>query len=101
MSEIDWSHLTFTEHMTEAAAVVGTCQVVLDFGEGARVAYEIQVLRHLKGGDGQPFFALGRRQDGDATYRPLGEGPTPEAALQDCLSRAGVHHRRLVKQAAD
>ena len=101
MSEIDWSRVTLTEHMTEAAAVVSTCQVVFDFGAEMRVVYEIQVLRHVKGGSGQPFFALGRRQDGDAAYRPLGEGPTPEAALQDCLARAGVHHRRLVKQAAD
>jgi DNA-binding beta-propeller fold protein YncE len=27
---MDWSRITFTEHMTEAAAVVGQCEVVID-----------------------------------------------------------------------
>ena len=29
---VDWRRVTLTEHMKEAAAVVGECQVVLDFG---------------------------------------------------------------------
>src|SRR5262249_45327818 len=56
-SSMDWTKIRLTEHMTEAAAVTATCQVVLDFGAGERAAYEVKVLRTLKGA-GEPFFAL-------------------------------------------
>jgi hypothetical protein len=90
---MDWHRVVFTEHMTEAAAVVGECQVVLDFSATARATYEIKVLRALKG-TGAPFFAIGRRQDADDAFRPVGDGDTPEAALQACLEHAGIHLRR-------
>ena len=48
MPPLDWSRVVFTEHMPEAAAVEGQCQVVLDFGPPERVCYEITVLRSLK-----------------------------------------------------
>ncbi len=101
MSGIDWSRVTLTEHMTEAAALIAACQVVFDFETDTPICYDIQVFRHVKGESAEPFFALGRQRDVESSYRPLGEGPTPEAALQDCLEQAGVYHRRHVKQAAD
>jgi hypothetical protein len=98
MPPLDWSRVTFTEHMPEAAAVEGQCQVVVDFGDPERACYEIVVLRALKGGDASPFVALGRNRDDAGGFRPVGEGRTAEEALQECLVQAGVYHRRRVKQ---
>ena len=94
---LDWSRVTFTEHMTEAAAVVGECEVVLDFGS-ERATYTVKVYRPLKGG-GQGFFAVGTNRGDPEGFRPVGDAATPEEALQACLNAAGVHHRRRVKQA--
>jgi len=96
---IDWSRVVFTEHMTEAAALVAECQVVLDFAPGARVQYEIKVYESLKGGGDERYFATGTSPEDPQGFRPLGSGATAEAALQACLNAAGVHHRRRVKQA--
>jgi hypothetical protein len=96
----DWSRIQFTEHMTEAAAVVAECQIVLDFGTVEHVTYEIKVYEALKGGGDERYFAVGRSGEAGA-FRPLGNGATAEAALQSCLYNAGVYHRRRVKQAAD
>lgn len=96
---MDWDRVTFTEHMTEAAAVVAECHVVLDFPPHERAAYEIKTYRVLKG-SAQPFFALGRNQHDPEGFRPLGEGETAEAALQACLESAGIHHRRRARQAS-
>ena len=97
MASLDWSRVTFTEHMTEAAAVVGECEVVLDFGI-ERATYAVRVYRPLKGG-GEGFFAVGTNRDDPQAFRPVGEATTPEDALQACLNAAGVYHRRRVKQA--
>jgi hypothetical protein len=94
---MDWSRVVFTEHMTEAAAVEAVCHVVFDFGAPEHAAYEITVLRVLKG-TGAPYFASGRDRDRPDAFRPFGEGDTPEAALQACLESAGVHHRRHERQ---
>jgi len=95
---IDWRRIRLTEHMTEAAAVVAACQVVLDFEGQEHTVYDVQVLETLKGGGPERYFALGtNRADPDA-FHPLGGGATPEEALQQCLDNAGVHHRRRVKQ---
>ena len=96
---LDWSRITFTEHMTEAAAVVGECQVVIDFSPSERAAYEIKVYESLRGGGGERYFAVGLNRDDSQGFRPVGTGATPEEALQACLSSAGVYHRRRVKQA--
>jgi len=100
VSGFDWSRIRFTEHMIEAAAVVAACQVVLDFGSGTPVTYEITVFDALKGGGEARYFALGTSREAQA-FRPVGSGESPEAALQDCLNNAGVHHRRLLKQARE
>jgi len=99
MAPIDWARVTFTEHMTEAAAVVGECHVVLDFPPSERATYAIKVYAALKGEGAEPYFALGTNPDDPSGYRPVGGGNTPEEALQACLANAGVHHRRRVKQA--
>ena len=96
----DWSRIRFTEHMTEAAAVVAGCQVVLDFGTGEHVTYEITVYDALKGGGDERYFAVGTSGP-EGAFRPVGSGATAEDALQSCLNNAGVYHRRLVKQAGD
>jgi len=99
MAEFDWGRVTFTEHMTEAAAVVAECHVVLDFGS-ERAAYEVKVYRPLKGPDTR-YFAVGTNRETPGTFRPIGDGDTPEAALQICLDNAGVYHRRRVKQVGE
>src|SRR5207247_2453194 len=79
---LDWSRITFTEHMTEAAAVVGECQVVIDFTPSERAAYEIKVYQSLKGGDADRYFAVGAHDDDPHGFRPVGTAATPAAALQ-------------------
>ena len=96
---IDWSRVQFTEHMTEAAALVAECQVVLDFGPPEQAEYEIKVYASLKAASPDPYFAIGIRRDDPAGFRPVGSAATPEDALQACLNAAGVYHRRRVKQA--
>ena len=99
--KVDWRRLTLTEHMTEAAAVVGECQVVLDFGLDARFAYEIKVYETLKDAGNEPYFAIGRSDADPEGYRPFGSAATPEAAVDACLAAAGIHHRRHVKQSRE
>jgi len=95
---LDWRRIRFTEHMTEAAAVVAECQVVFDFDGQEHTVYDVQVLEALKGGGSGRYFALATNRDDPGAFRPLGSGDTPEEALQECLDAAGVHHRRRVKQ---
>jgi hypothetical protein len=102
VAPFDWSRVRFTEHMTEAAAVVAECRVVLDFARGEPVTYEVKVFDDLKRTGDTRYFAVGASDDAAAGgYRPVGAGETPEEALQECLNRAGVHLRRLVKQGDD
>jgi len=96
---LDWSRIAFTEHMTEAAAVVGECLVVLDFTPTERAAYEIRVYESLKGAGAERYFAVGVNREDPGGFRPMGAAGTPEEALQSCLGNAGVYHRRRVKQA--
>jgi hypothetical protein len=96
---LDWTRIRFTEHMTEAAALVGACRVVLEFTPAERASYDIQVYESLKGAPGDRFFAIGTNPDDPEGFRPSGAAATPEEALQTCLNQAGVHHRRRVKQA--
>jgi hypothetical protein len=95
---MDWRRIVFTEHMTEAAALVGECQVVFDFGS-ERASYEIRIYEGLKGGGAEPYFAVGRNRDEAAAFQPVASADSPEEALQRCLAAAGVYHRRRVKQA--
>lgn len=95
---MDWRRITFTDHMTEAAALMGECVVVLDFGT-ERATYEIKVYEALKGGGADRFFALGTNRDDPQGYRPVAGAATAEEAMQGCLNAAGVYHRRRVKQA--
>ena len=95
---MNWSRVVFTQHMTEAAALEATCDVVFDFGPDEQATYRIEVFRVLKG-SGAPYFATGEsRADPATVFRPFGEGDTPEDALQACLESAGVHHRRHERQ---
>jgi hypothetical protein len=94
---LDWRRIVFTEHMVEAAAVVAECHVAFDFEGDESVSYEIKVYRTLKG-DGDAYFAVGTNRDDRGGFRPVGGGGSAEDALSACLTNAGVHHRRLVKQ---
>lgn len=98
MPSFDWDRIGFTAHMVEAAAVVAECQVAFDFEGREQVVYEVKVFRTLKGTSGHPFFAVATDRGDPAAYRPLGEGNSPEAALEACLAAAGIHHRRRVRQ---
>ena len=93
----NWQRIVLTEHMVEAAAVVAECHVAFDFEGDETVAYEIKVYRTLKG-DGDPYFAVGVNREDASGFRPVGAGESAEDALNACLAKAGVHHRRLVKQ---
>jgi hypothetical protein len=97
---MNWERVTFTEHMTEAAALEGACEVVLTFPPAAPAVYEIGVYRVLKGGAGEPYFARGRNRHDPEGFQPLGDGASAEEALQACLESAGVHHRRRARQSS-
>lgn len=97
---LDWSRIVFTEHMTEAGALVAECQMVIDFAPVERAAYEVKVYESLKGAAAEErYFAVGTNRDDPEGFRPLGTAASPEEALQGCLNSAGVYHRRRVKQA--
>jgi len=97
---LDWSRIAFTEHMTEAAALVAECQVVIDFAPVECAPYEVKIYESLKGAaPDERYFAIGTNRDDPTGFRPVGTGATPEDALQRCLNGAGVYHRRRVKQA--
>jgi len=95
---IDWSKIVFTEHVTEAAIVIGQTQVVIDFG-AERASYDILVYEAVKGGGDDRYFAVGTNRDDAGGYRPTAAAATAEEAVQRCLSDAGIFHRRRVKQA--
>ena len=95
---VDWSRVRFTQHMTEAAVVVGECHVALDFDGEEQAAYEVKVLRPLKGASDAAFFAIATNRAAPDGFRPVGEGATPEEAVEACLAAAGVHHRRRQRQ---
>lgn len=95
---MDWGRVRFTEHMVEAAEVVGACQVAFDFEGREQACYEVQVLRVLRGAPAAPFLAIATNRADPGAFRPVGEGDTPEAAAEACLREAGVYHRRRVRQ---
>ena len=95
---MDWRRIVFTEHMTEAAALIAECQVVLDFGS-ERASYEVKIYEALKGGGAEPSFAVGRNREDAGGFQPVASADSAEEALQRCLAAAGVYHRRRVKQA--
>ena len=94
---MDWRRVTFTTHMTEAAAVVGEATVVLCFEPDPPVTFEVTVFEVLKGA-GAPYFATGRDPARPDDFRAFGDGDSPEAAVQTCLEDAGVHLRRRQRQ---
>ena len=98
---LDWTRIRLTEHMTEAAAVVAECQVVLDFEGREQACYELKVYQAVRGGGEEPYFAIGVSRAEPDGFRPFGGGTTPEAALERCLADAGVHHRRRLKHRGD
>jgi hypothetical protein len=84
MLSFDRSRVRFTEHMTEAAAVVAECHVVLDFGPAERAVCEIKVFATLEaGGAEDPYFAIGANPDDLQGFAPWGGGPTPGRSRAD------------------
>lgn len=96
---MDWSRVAFTEHVTEAAALIGECHIVLDFPPIERAAYEIKIFESRKGDAGGRYFAVGSNREDPVGFRPVASAATPEEALEGCLASAGIYHRRRVKQA--
>jgi hypothetical protein len=96
---MDWSRVRFTEHMVEAAEVVGECQVAFDFEGREQTCYEVKVLRMLRGASAAPYVAVAANRADPGGFRPVGEGDTGEAAVEACLREAGVYHRRRARQA--
>jgi hypothetical protein len=94
---MDWRRVTFTTHMTEAAAVVGEATVVFAFEPDPPVTFEVRVFQVLKG-TGAPYFATGRTSAVPDGFRAFGEGESPEDAVEACLADAGVHLRRRQRQ---
>lgn len=94
---MDWHRVQLTEHMVEAAEVVGECQVAFDFEGLEQACYEVKVLRPLRGGSAAPYVAVATNRADPGGFRPAGEGDTPEAAAEACLREAGVYHRRRLQ----
>jgi len=101
MAPFDWSRIDFTEHMTEAAVVLAECHVVFSVGAVEHATYEFQVCESIGAAGDERYFAVGRNRDDPTEYRPVDSGGTPEEALQACILKAAVYHRRQAKQADD
>lgn len=91
---MEWRDVPFTEHMVEAAAVVGEAEVVIQFTEAARGWFRVTVFQDLKAaGPDERYFARAVEKD-DPQIQALETGSTPEEAATLSLKEAGVSLRR-------
>lgn len=90
---MNWRDVTLTEHMIEAAEVVGEAEVVIEFSQTVRGWFRVTVFEDLKGDDGERYFARAVEKDG-RQIEALATGATPEAAATFCLREAGISLRR-------
>ena len=91
---MDWHGVLLTEHMVEAARVVGEAEVVIAFTETARGWFRVTVLEDLRAtGEVERYFARAQDRDDPLLIATAG-GSTPEQAATLCLREAGVSLRR-------
>jgi hypothetical protein len=91
---MDWRRVPLTDHMTEAARVVGEAEVVIDFGGAARGWFRVSVFEDLRAAPGEDaYFARAVERD-DPQLQALASGATAEDAATLCLREAGVSLRR-------
>lgn len=90
---MDWREVPLTEHMSEAAQVVGEAEVVIEFSQVVRGWFRITVFEDLKSEDEERYFARALEKGGKA-IEALATATTPEAAAAFCLREAGISLRR-------
>jgi hypothetical protein len=93
---MNWAEVPMTEHVSEAAAVVGEAEVVIEFSESARGWFRIAVFEDLRAqSDDARFFARAtEKSDGSGALEAIATGPTPEAAATFCIRETGITLRR-------
>lgn len=94
---MNWAEVPMTEHVSEAAAVVGEAELVIEFSEDARGWFRVAVFEDLRAeSDDARFFARAtEKTDGSAPgLEAVATGPTPEAAATFCIRETGITLRR-------
>jgi hypothetical protein len=91
---MNWHEVPLTEHVTEAAALVGEAEVVIEFTATARGWFRLSVFEDLRATDAQHRFFARAVEKEDAAIQALAAGPTPEDAATLTLREAGVSLRR-------
>jgi len=90
---MNWREVPLTEHMTEAAAVVGEAEVVIEFAPAARGWFRVSVFEDLKEPRGDRFFARAVEKE-DPQVQATASAETAEDAAARCLLEAGISLRR-------
>ena len=54
---MDWRSIPLSEHVTEAARIVGEAEIVIDFGPEARGWFRVAVFEDLKATPDTAYFA--------------------------------------------
>jgi hypothetical protein len=94
---MNWAEVPMTEHVNEAAAVVGEAELVIEFSEDARGWFRVAVFEDLRAEspDARYFARATEKTDGSAPgLEAIATGPTPEAAATFCIRETGITLRR-------
>ena len=91
---MNWREVPLTEHMTEAARIVGEAEMVIEFTATARGWFRVTVFEDLKGaGEDARFFARATEKE-DPQIQAIATAASPEEAASLCLKEAGISLRR-------
>jgi hypothetical protein len=91
---MNWAEVPMTEHVTEAAAVVGEAELVIEFTENARGWFRITVFEDLRAENADDRYFARSVEKGEGGLEALAGGPTPEAAAIHCIRETGITLRR-------
>lgn len=91
---MNWSEVPMTEHVTEAAAVVGEAELVISFTEDARGWFRVTVFEDLRAESPDDRYFARAVEKADAGLEALATGPTPETAAALCIRETGITLRR-------
>ena len=91
---MNWSEVPMTEHVTEAAEVVGEAELVIEFTENARGWFRITVFEDLRAEGADNRFFARAVEKAESGLEALATGPSPEAAAALCIRETGITLRR-------
>lgn len=91
---MNWTEVPLTEHVTEAAAVVGEAELVIEFTENARGWFRITVFEDLRAEGGSDRYFARAVEKAEGGLEAAASAATPEAAASLCIRETGITLRR-------